>query len=105
MNHVDIAVGLIRYINEWQDEAGDTPETNLASAILAQVHATLAVAEQQRISNLIALAGLQSDHDQDEFVRAEALYSLIQSVPHGMDDEHSEIRPDIARALKIGGGE
>ena len=89
-----------------------TGELKSDAIAIAQVKATLALVEAQeaaneqaRIANLIALSGLQSDHDQDEFVRAEALYSLIQSVPHGMDDEHSEIRPDIARALKIGGGE
>ena len=77
----------------------------LAAALIALVEAQEAANEQARIANLIALAALQSDHDQDEIVRAEALYSLIQSVPHGMDDEHSEIRPDIARALQIGGAE
>ena len=72
-----------------------------AHATLALVEAQEAANEQARIANLIALAGLQSDHDQDEIARAEALYSLIYSVPHGMDDEHSEIRPEIARALGI----
>ena len=75
-----------------------------AEATLALVEAQEAANEQARIANLIALAGLQSDHDQDEIARAEALYSLIYSVPHGMDDEHSEIRPEIAVALGITGG-
>ena len=59
-----------------------------------QLKATLALVEAQEAAN-----------EQDEIARAEALYSLIHSVPHGMDDEYSEIRPDVARALGIGGAE
>ena len=90
---------------DFETSCADDNTASLSVMIAANTLATLELAEQQRIANLIALAGLQSDHDQDEIVRAEALYSLIHSVPHGMDDEHSEIRPDIARALQIGGGE
>ena len=76
-------------------------ETPVTLAILALVEAQEAANEQARIANLIALAGLRSDNCEDEFVRLEALYSLIGSVPHGMCDEHTEILPDIARSLKI----
>ena len=86
----------------WERDAPDNALNAAALTIIAEAQAALA--EQARIANLFALAGLCSDDDQDEIVRAEALYSLIHSVPHGMDDEHSEIRPEIAVALGIKGG-
>ena len=104
MSHKDEAERLHGLASR-QPTSDDTAAFNLAAttmAILALVEAQEAANEQARIANLIALAGLRSDDDQDEIVRAEALYSLIQSVPHGMDDEHSEIKPDVARALGIG---
>lgn len=45
----------LEWVHEWQSYTGDTPETGLADALVAQAHATLALAEQQRISNLVAL--------------------------------------------------
>lgn len=73
------------------------------SAQQAKAHATLALVEQQRIANLIALAswGGKSDEALD-LLRAEASNSLATWVPHDMADEHLEIRPDIATALGIG---
>lgn len=40
---------------------GVTDGTIVASALLAQVHATLALVEQQRIANLITVAGWVAD--------------------------------------------
>ena len=69
----------------------------------AQVHATLALVEQQRIANLIALAGVDSRDDEGlDMLRAEASDMLAQWVPTSPDDEHPEIRPGIAAALVIG---
>ena len=92
--------------NEISDSEGFFEvQAAFAEATLALVEAQEAANEQARIANLIALAGLRSDNCEDEFVRLEALYSLIGSVPHGPHDEHTEILPDIARALKIRGAE
>lgn len=54
----------------------------------AQVHATLALAEQQRIANLIALL----DQDSDD-----AFWAL-----HHEDGQLVRFRPEIASALGIG---
>ena len=68
----------------------------------AQVHATLAVAEQLRISNLIALGygGDEADCDQ---ARADARVALVEWHAHEDPDMGGwpEIRPDIAAALGI----
>ena len=75
----------------------------------AHVHATLAVAEQQRIANLVALASLAGrDEDVHEEVAAAAYGALnamirYQDVPNGHagPDEVAALRPDIAAALGI----
>ena len=61
----------------------------------AQVHATLALAEQHRIANLIAL--MDSSRASTNDARA-ALNAL--SVGEPVIDRH--LRPEIARALGIG---
>ena len=45
----------IAWVHEWQEEEGSTDATNLASALIAQAEATLAVAEQLRVANILAL--------------------------------------------------
>lgn len=51
-DHAHEAVGLLAY----SDEVGvNSPEGAQVYAVHAQVHATLALAEQQRIANLIVL--------------------------------------------------
>ena len=68
----------------------------------AQVHATLAVAEQLRISNLIAL-GYGGDEANCDQARADARAALVNWHAHE-DPEMGgwpEIRPDIAAALWI----
>lgn len=55
MNHAQQAEDHIDWVHQWQEIEGSTDATEIAGAILAQVHATLALAEQQRIANLIAL--------------------------------------------------
>ena len=75
----------------------------------AHVHATLALIEQQRIANLVALASLAGrDEDVHEEVAAAAhgaLNAMIryQDVPsgHAGPDEVAALRPDIAAALGI----
>ena len=78
-------------------------------AATAQVHAALALVEQQRIANLVALAKLAGrDEDVHEEVAAAAYGALnamihYQDVPNGHmgPDEVAALRPDIAAALGI----
>ncbi|MGN8741849.1 hypothetical protein ACTNC4_09780, partial [Collinsella sp. HCP3S3_B8] len=75
-----------------------------ASMLDAHRHAVLALVEQQRIATLVALATLSGEYDENtDLLRIEAVASLVKWVPHGLDDEHPEIRPEIAAALGIGG--
>lgn len=71
----------------------------------AQVHATLALVEQQRIANLIALAAalpaLEQATDGPEAAAREAAYTLIEYRQTGPDDEYPVIRGGIAQALGI----
>lgn len=55
IDHAGGAMTHIEYVHEWQGEAGDMEENQLANAFIAQAEATLALVEQQRIANLIAL--------------------------------------------------
>ena len=84
-------------------------EVITATLALAQVHATLALVEQQRIANLAALASLAGrDADVHAEVAAAAYGALnamirYQDVPNGHSgpDEVAALRPDIAAALGI----
>jgi len=80
------------------------PDTDSASAIsnAAQVHALLALVEQQRIANLIALASYEGDSEVLDGLRADAGDALVRWVPHSPDDEHPETRLDIEAALGLG---
>ncbi|MBO3663701.1 hypothetical protein [Microbacterium stercoris] len=52
----------IDWVHEWQSEEGATEATHLATALVAQAEATLALAEQQRIANLIAFLATRPDN-------------------------------------------
>ncbi|RRJ85925.1 hypothetical protein EG850_11100 [Gulosibacter macacae] len=67
----------------------------------AIAHALLAIAEQQRIATLIALATLTDVDTDGDKLRADAMDRLVRWVPHGPDDEHPEMRPEIAAVLGI----
>ena len=71
-------------------------EVITATLALAQVHAALALVEQQRIANLIALAGA-SDSIRARQQAEEALYQPTP-VQAGID---LPLTPDIAAALGI----
>ena len=58
IDHFAEALKHIDWTHDWQEREGDTEEARLATTMLAQVHATLALAEQQKVANVIALAGL-----------------------------------------------
>ena len=73
-------------------------------ADVAQVHATLAIVEQLRIGNIIALANayhMGESFDDTEEARREAAYKLIAYRQLDPDDELPVIAPDIAAALGI----
>ena len=91
-DRIDHAAEAQRLLHQWSREAMP----------VAQVHATLALAEQLRIANLIALGygGDEADCDQ---ARADARAALVNWHAHE-DPEMGgwpEIRPDIAAALGI----
>ena len=74
-------------------------------APLAQFHATLALVEQQRIANLIALASMADDDSKHEVIAGtlghEAVWTLATTKTLGLDDEFEIVHPDIAAALGI----
>lgn len=113
-NHIDhaaearrlLGVAGLRPSANWEAETGERKADVLADA---QTHATLALAEQQRIASVIALASLAAREDiQEELSEAAygALNALITNLhianwhPEG-PDEVVVLRPDIAAALGI----
>ena len=69
----------------------------------AQVHATLAIVEQLRIGNLIALGGYGDSEAGTDQARSDARAALVEWHAHE-DPEMGgwpEIRPEIAAALGI----
>lgn len=50
-DHAAEAQQHINGVHDWQETEGSTDATHLATALLAQVHATLALAEEQRATN------------------------------------------------------
>ena len=76
------------------EREGDTDVTNTVAALHAQVHATLALAEQQRIANLIALAAMYPDG------RGQSAYSALAAM--SPDRRRTVLAPDIAATLGIG---
>lgn len=64
-------------------------------ALLAQAHATLALVEQQRVANLIALGYGHTSPSGD--VVGEARRALVER----RSADHHQLRPDVAGALGI----
>lgn len=87
-------------LNLWMADEGQTEATMVTVALVIQARATLEVAEQLRIANLIKLGAL-GNHillaDQPSIDAAEA---LTEYVDHEMGG-YFQLRPDIARALQI----
>lgn len=71
-------------------------------AATAQAHATLALVEQQRVANLIALAGSRNPILREQVAEdaAEALATFHEHADLALGGWH-EVRPDIAAALGI----
>lgn len=82
--------------------SGDGRNFATDASVNAVAHALLALVEQQRIANLIALASTPGESDWGmDLLAAEAANALVGWVPHSPDDEHPEIRPEVAAALGI----
>ena len=97
IDHAAKACLCIEWATEWQGREGSTAATENAHALIAQTHATLALVEQQRIANLIALA--ESGRTTVNGARA-ALSGLYDgAVEDGSANMH--IRADVAAALGI----
>lgn len=87
------------YIACWEEKAGQHPELDMA---LLQAHATLALVEQQRITNLIALAqGGRGGPIGLEEVALDALRSLHFSSDGPWGNQTVELRPEIREALGL----
>lgn len=68
---------------------------------VAQVHATLALVEQQRVANVLFLAHLEAEGGgTDRFT----FNSVFEPVGEGFG-VHLHVRPDIAATLGIGGSD
>ena len=80
-------------------ERGKNPNTSkpLSEAMLAQAEATLALMEQQRIQNLIALGQLNAVAGRDPL----SSVSDIERVGEGPFDSIQKLKPEIAAALGI----
>lgn len=104
MSRIDHAAGA----RDWLAVAAGAPAPYsgaIADALAAQTHATLALVEQQRIANLIALAGMAGDDSKHEVLAEvlgnEAVWTLATTKMIGPDDEFGIVHPDIAEALGI----
>lgn len=60
-DHKAEAIARVESLNDWHGEEGMTDATMISTSILAQVHATLYLAEQQRIANLIQIGAFLKD--------------------------------------------
>lgn len=93
-DRIDHAAEARNYIACWEEKAGQHPELDMA---LLQAHATLALVEQQRIANIIAIANNVSE-DPDVTVtdgeRAAWLALCEEDSPHSL-------LPEIREALGI----
>jgi hypothetical protein len=60
IDHAEKARTELDFLHAWMGEEGSTEATQLASVHEAQVHATLALVEQQRIANILTLVSLHA---------------------------------------------
>lgn len=101
MTYIDHAAEACQHIKrayEVQEEEGHTERSATDLALLAQAHATLAVAEQLRIGNLLSIAHGGTEGSTSRSARDMAYIRLHNG------DLPELLAPDIAAALGIGGG-
>lgn len=109
--HADEAEGLAVFSGDMNPEV--TGERAMHAVALAQVHATLALVEQHRIANLIALAGLPKVNGFENEVYDASTEALMGGLldceevpavsgygPAGIDTRVF-VRPEIAKALGL----
>ena len=89
----------------WDGDPEDIPptmerEAELAEATLHQADATLALVEQQRLANLIAIATQPIASPTGTPVTA--AQKALCNMKHGDTESWFEFRPEIATALGIG---
>ena len=101
IDHTARAYGVLRSVGS----VSMAPDEATVSVIAAQTHATLALVEQQRIANLIALASMAEDDSKHEVLAGvlgnEAVWTLATTKTDGLDNEFEIVNPDIAAALGI----
>lgn len=97
------------------DQIVTDPVMEQRFAALAQAHATLALVEQQRIANLIALVALsgnesvqESDYDEGATLSSAGMHALIEyervQVTLGMPENGEDEVPVIRREVREGLG-
>jgi hypothetical protein len=96
LDHVASAQALLDALN------GQPVELAMSFSAAAQAHATLALVEQQRIANLIALASHANERWGNYAGEAGGLGTLF-SYPDA-EGGNMQVRDDIARALGIRSG-
>lgn len=107
IDHAAEARQHIDWAHDQQAQEGDMGNVPRDNALLAQAHATLALVEQQRIANVIALMQMQVECDEKtEELAAEAMLGLVayertQATPFGGPDEVLVMHPDIREALGL----
>ena len=94
IDHAAEARKCIEWATKWQIAAGSTAATENAHALIAQTHATLALVEQQKIANMIAL--MDSPRTATSVARV-----AERALAEGEPVVNRTLRPEIATALGI----
>ena len=109
---IDRAAKSLTWARGLQYEDGDFAHSVRDHALIAQAEATIALVEQARIANLIALARIRVDGFEDEAatLRDAGVYRLltltevdVQGFESIEREEHWVLADDVAAALGIGG--
>lgn len=95
IDHAAVAREYIAWAHDVQENEGTTDRSVTDLALLAQAEATLALVEQQRIANLIALGYGHTSPSGD--VVGDARRALVER----RSADHHQLRPDVAGALGI----
>lgn len=103
IDHAAEARTHIEWTHDWQEVEGSTDAANIATSLIAQAEATLALVEQQRIASLIALGQLQIASGMDGTHTPVGDGGAFRALyPQG---ENTPLAPDIAAALGIRGSD